>query len=286
MEESIYVVDAENWVEASRLLNQDRFVSKTFQLLPPGFDGTQLREVLDLGCGPGGWLLDLATTFPQIHGVGIDIAKTMIQTATLLQRAEKRNIQFQEGDVRRPFPFSENSFDFVHIRIAHAFLTPADWIAIFKECYRVLQPGGWFCVRDLESIHTQKPATEKLYSSWPVVLQRLSRTFSPSGASIGLLAGLPAVAAQTGLLKKSITLHLLDASSGEPDHEAAMENHRVLFKGIEHLPLEGTGITREELEAIYPQAVEEMDMPDFVAMGILFTLLFQKPEVSEAKVNE
>src|SRR5258708_24510069 len=44
-------------------------------------DPASLHRVLDIGCGPGGWLLETVTRYPHISLVGIDISWRMIEYA-------------------------------------------------------------------------------------------------------------------------------------------------------------------------------------------------------------
>ena len=85
-------------------------------------------ELLDIGCGTG-WL---AEHFP--HYTGIDGSADAVEIATGLGR------NVIEGDVDRPLPFAEESFDAIVMKdlLEHV----ADPTALVREARRVLRPSG------------------------------------------------------------------------------------------------------------------------------------------------
>src|SRR5713226_4502678 len=74
-----YVFDPESPAEMARLINQGRQLTQAMGGLFVGMPDTSgLHNVLDVACGPGGWVLDVAFAHPEIEVAGIDISKTMI----------------------------------------------------------------------------------------------------------------------------------------------------------------------------------------------------------------
>src|SRR6266700_7815889 len=81
--ESSYIIDAESAAEMARLVSQDRLTTKSMGgLLPEQTDLSSIHRVLDVACGPGGWVLDMAFEHPEVQVVGIDIS----------QRSEERRV--------------------------------------------------------------------------------------------------------------------------------------------------------------------------------------------------
>jgi SAM-dependent methyltransferase len=79
-----YIFDAESPTELARLINQDALTTRAMGgplggLLPQQIVG--LHQVLDLACGPGGWVLDVAFAFPDIEVAGIDLSRSMVEYA-------------------------------------------------------------------------------------------------------------------------------------------------------------------------------------------------------------
>jgi ubiquinone/menaquinone biosynthesis C-methylase UbiE len=100
------------------------------------------RSVLDIGCGLGGPACILAGEYGA-HVVGTDLE------APLIERARQRAASQGLGDRARfevvkpgPLGFEDDSFDLV---VSSGGVTQtADKLGIFRECYRVLKPGGTF----------------------------------------------------------------------------------------------------------------------------------------------
>jgi len=99
-----YVLDAENAAEMARLIKQDHLITQHIGgLLAERPDFVHIAHALDIACGPGGWVHEVATTFPAVEVVGIDISRIMIEYAQA-QAAMRglHNARFQVMDATRP----------------------------------------------------------------------------------------------------------------------------------------------------------------------------------------
>jgi ubiquinone/menaquinone biosynthesis C-methylase UbiE len=105
------------------------------------------RRVLDVGCGTGYALRQLAQRLPAaVQLTGIDAAPQMIQVAGQLARDER--LRFGQGTAER-LPFGDAEFDLVITTTS--FDHWADQRAGIRECARVLAPGGCLALTDLFS---------------------------------------------------------------------------------------------------------------------------------------
>ncbi|KAI8145969.1 S-adenosyl-L-methionine-dependent methyltransferase [Fennellomyces sp. T-0311] len=130
----------------------DRLVGQHFALKAL-FEGNVAQEVLpileqgakilDVGCGPGTMLMDLATEYPECELVGIDMCDVFPNNI------KPPNVQFLHANVLERLPFDDNTFDFVHMRFFMLALRREEWPIALKEIHRVLKPGGYF--QSLES---------------------------------------------------------------------------------------------------------------------------------------
>src|SRR5690348_8946386 len=79
---STYILDSESTAEMARLARQDRLITQGMGgLFPERDDIAGIGRILDIGCGPGGWTLEVAFNYPGVQVTGIDISQIMIQYA-------------------------------------------------------------------------------------------------------------------------------------------------------------------------------------------------------------
>ncbi len=93
--------------------------------------GSQPRRVLDLGCGKGQALVDLARRFPQHHYSGIDLS--------VGDHSPAAQVFIHEGDLHH-LPFVDNTFDVVYGEFAFPYVT--DKLRGIREAHRVLRKRG------------------------------------------------------------------------------------------------------------------------------------------------
>ncbi|CAG8484020.1 4913_t:CDS:2 [Acaulospora morrowiae] len=101
--------------------------------------------VLDVGCGTGTWMFDLAADYQKSSYVGVDMVR-LFPAGT-----EPFNVKFVNGNVLNGLPFEDGTFDFVHVQFLVFDIKEADWESIvYKELVRVLKPGGWLEISEPE----------------------------------------------------------------------------------------------------------------------------------------
>ncbi|RHZ87026.1 hypothetical protein Glove_41g82 [Diversispora epigaea] len=94
-------------------------------------------KILDIGCGSGAWVLEMATEYQNPQFTGIDVAP-LYPT-----EIKPENVTFQQANVLLGLPFEDNTFDFVYIRFMIFAFSVEDWERAIKEVVRVTKPGGW-----------------------------------------------------------------------------------------------------------------------------------------------
>jgi len=108
---------------------------------------TAPRRILDVGCGSGYLLRQLAARVPEATDlVGIDPAPAMIRRAQAIACDDR--LRFSIG-VAEQLPYPDGSFDLVIS--TNSFDHWADQQAGLKECARVLGSGGRLVLTDLFS---------------------------------------------------------------------------------------------------------------------------------------
>ncbi|KAL6399709.1 hypothetical protein AUP68_17116 [Ilyonectria robusta] len=93
---------------------------------------SDVKKVLDVGCGTGIWAIDFADEFPGCEVVGTDISP--IQPSWV-----PPNLKFEIDDCTQEWTFGPESFDYIHIRYLVG--TIPDWTELFKQAYKGLKPG-------------------------------------------------------------------------------------------------------------------------------------------------
>jgi ubiquinone/menaquinone biosynthesis C-methylase UbiE len=101
--------------------------------------------VLDLACGPGFGLLELAEEVGEDGTVvGVEISRDFVAEA-LKRTADHPYVHLAQGDLDQGIGFLRNTyFDGAMIIGAYHFLKKPE--VLFSEAVRVLQPGGRLCV--------------------------------------------------------------------------------------------------------------------------------------------
>ncbi|MFC1871727.1 class I SAM-dependent methyltransferase [Chloroflexota bacterium] len=105
--------------------------------------------LVDVGCGTGYFLIDMARAFNDLKFVGVDISSQMVEKATgnITSSGFIERVSFRVGDILR-LPFESNSIDFVVSTLSlHHWIQPSQGL---EEILRVLKPGGQFLVFDLK----------------------------------------------------------------------------------------------------------------------------------------
>ncbi|CAB4404067.1 unnamed protein product [Rhizophagus irregularis] len=111
--------------------NDENYSSPIEQILKSGD-----CKVLDAGCGPGAWLLEMSTQHPLTRFFGVDIA------AVFPSEIKPTNLNFHQCDINRGLPFKDNYFDFVRMSLMATSLKTDQWVNVIRELVRVLKPGG------------------------------------------------------------------------------------------------------------------------------------------------
>ncbi|KAG2229791.1 hypothetical protein INT48_005318 [Thamnidium elegans] len=107
----------------------------------------QLEEgitVLDAGCGPGYWTLDMAKDYPNSKFRGVDVSDFFPK------KYKPDNCEFVIGNITETLPYEDDTFDYIHQRMLLLGLTSSSWDKCLKELLRVLKPGGYIEIIDTD----------------------------------------------------------------------------------------------------------------------------------------
>ncbi|KAF7732076.1 hypothetical protein EC973_006331 [Apophysomyces ossiformis] len=111
-------------------------------------------RVLDVGCGPGSWTMEIAGEYPKSNIVGIDIAQMFPS------EIKPTNCSFHQCNILEPLPFEDATFDYVFMRFVAPGVEEAKWESLIDELVRVLKPAGWIELVEGDSeLHRPGPMT-------------------------------------------------------------------------------------------------------------------------------
>ncbi len=274
-----FVQDRSNLEEMDRLDLQDKMLTSGMgEVLPELPDPTILRSVLDVGCGTGGWLMEIAKTYPMIERlVGADISSNVLAHART--QAESlglgERVQFQPMDALRVLEFPAGSFDLVNQRFGSSWLRTWDWRKILLEYRRVCRPFGVIRITEPNVlIESNSPARQKLNTLFMEAFYRSGRLFTSS--SDGLTTELAPLMMQHSIQDVQTHVHTLTFQAGTESSEYFYQDTAHFFHVI--LPfLQKWMRVKSDYQELCQQALKEMKEPSFVATWTLLTAWGVRP---------
>jgi len=276
---STYVVDAENAADMARLMHQDRLFTKNMGgLFSEHFDLSNIHNILDIACGPGGWVIDVAHTYPEINVVGIDISRLTIEYARAQAKVQWLvNASFQVMDATKALDFADNSFDIVNARLLAAFMPSATWPRLVGECLRITRPGGIIRLTECEMCITNSFGFEKLNGMSTRALQLAGQSFSPDGRNLGITPMLGHFLHDAGCINIQKKAHVIDFSAGTEAHLSQYQNTMVFFKLLQPFLIKMGITTQAEVDGLYQRALDEMMSDDFCGVWFYLTVWGEVP---------
>ena len=273
-----FVEDRSSNPEMIRIMIQDSLVTTGMGgPLSEQPDPAALHRILDIGCGPGGWILEAARMYPHMELVGIDISWRMIEYARAEAQARKLTdgVEFRVMDVLRPLDFPDDSFDLVNMRMASSFLLVKDWPRLLRELLRVTHPGGIVRVTDIVTTQSDSPALTHLVQMLLCAFYRSSHSLTEE--QVGVTHELAHLLSESGCKQVQTEDYMLEFIAGTIGGQNFYEDSRYMFQTV--LPfLQKWGCATEDYDAVYQQALIEMQQPDFRAIWPIVTAWGTKPE--------
>lgn len=276
--DSVYFNDPENVAEMARLIGQDRLITKGMGgLYSERSDLSGIHRILDAACGPGGWILEVALTHPEIEVVGVDVSQVMIDYANAQTRVQGlNNASFQVMDIQKPLDFPDGSFDLVNARFIN-FLPAAAWSPLMQEFGRITRPGGVIRLTESEWWYfTNSPAMENLNAMIIRALKLQGESFSQSGRFTGVLPMLGRFLLDAGCANVNYRSHVIDYSYGTEAYEGFRHDAAIVFKLFQPFIVRMGVATQEEVNQLYEQMQLEMAKDDFRGLMLPLTAWGEK----------
>jgi ubiquinone/menaquinone biosynthesis C-methylase UbiE len=227
-----FVQDQQSEAELTRLAVQDQLITTAMGgVLPEQEDVALWRRVLDVACGPGGWAIEAARTYPGLSVVGIDISHRMVayacKQAEACQVADR--VTFHSMDALRMLEFPPGSFDLVNLRLSIGFLRTWDWPGLLREMLRVVRPQGIIRLTEPDLIHD---TTSQALMRWQDLLvqawYRAGHLFAAETS--GITAHLPHLLQRAGFGQVQTRTSAVSFHAGTPEGEALYDDAYYLFQ--------------------------------------------------------
>lgn len=269
-----FVQDRSNQEELKRILIQDQLITAGMGgVLPEQMDSTSFGRVLDVGCGTGGWLIELAKASPaSTLLIGVDASLTFVEYARAQAEAAHVNdrVEFHVMDALRMLEFPSNSFDLVNHRFAGSWLRTWDWTKLLSEYKRVARRGG--VIRITEPYIFPEDNSPALARFGELMLQAFGQSghlFAPQRD--GITKELAPLLERHGLEQVQTRAYLLEYRVGTSELQSFFEDTRHMMRTLLPFLHKWTGVP-DDYQEICQQALDEMQQPDFVATMHLLTV--------------
>jgi ubiquinone/menaquinone biosynthesis C-methylase UbiE len=250
-----FVQDRSNLDEMTRLQIQDQMMTAGMGgVLPEQPDPTRFQRVLDVACGTGSWLIEAAKTYPTIQLlIGVDVSATMLRYARAQaeEQAVHDRVEFATMDALRMLEFPDEFFNLVNHRFAMSWLRTWDWPKLLDEYQRICKPGGVIRVTECRvGVDSTSSALTRLNELGFQAFYQSGHLFEQDRN--GVINQLARLLTQHGVQDVQTRIHILHYRTALP-----------FFRKWMRVP--------DDYEAIYQQALTEMQQPDFEATLELLT---------------
>ncbi|KIL01069.1 hypothetical protein PAXRUDRAFT_821087 [Paxillus rubicundulus Ve08.2h10] len=191
--------------ELDRLDKQHEMFCKAMGKYPPPLpeimadDGFEVKAILDLGCGSGSWIMDVAREFPNCSAVAVDLVP--MQSISM-----PANCRSEVDDINLGLEHFYGDFNVVHCQLISSGIR--EYHDLINHISHVLRPGGLIDVTEFPFYFT---GLDKKPIMPPV------GTFQPPWTALWMSYANRAVRARGG--DADASLHLLEWVSNHPAFE-------------------------------------------------------------------
>jgi ubiquinone/menaquinone biosynthesis C-methylase UbiE len=266
--------------ERARLSIQDQMLTIAMGgPLPEQQDPAALQRIVDVGCGTGGWLIEVARAYPGVKQlVGVDVSNTILEYAQRLAHEQHvaDRVEFHCMDALCLLEFPDDHFDLVNQRLGSSFLRSWDWMKILQEYKRVVSPGG--IVRITESDMVTESSSQAFVRFNEIVFQALDQAghfldHRPDGVTCELVH----VLSQQGLQNIQTHAHQVEYRMGTPQGQRYFEDTRYATRTLQPFLHKWVRVP-DDFESICRQMLDDMQQPNFFSIWRLLTVWGTAPE--------
>jgi ubiquinone/menaquinone biosynthesis C-methylase UbiE len=255
--------------EMRRLTIQDKMITEAMGgVLSEQADPSVFHSVLDIGCGPGEWVIEAAKQYPDMHLTGIDISHKMVEYASQQARANKVSdqIEFRVMDALRQFEFPADSFDLVNLRFGVSFIRKWEWPEVISEMLRVTKSGGVVRITDSEIVQHSNSLALKIFQKMVLcALHQAGHLFGDE--ETGIIRDLAPLLTRYGVREVQTKIYTTMYQANKTYIEDICYAMKTLKPFIQKW-----GDTGIDYEQICQMAREQINRPGFYAVWQLLTV--------------
>jgi ubiquinone/menaquinone biosynthesis C-methylase UbiE len=277
-----YVLGAENAAEMARIMDQDKLTNESMGgLFPERRDHLEnIHTILDVACGPGGWVHEVARAYPHIDITGIDISAIMVEYANAHARVNGlANAHFQVMNALESLNFPDNAFDLINSRFLLGFMSPPAWPKLVQQCMRNLRPGGTLRMTESEGFGIiNTPAMGRLNELSLRATYKAGRSFIPEGRSYGITAMLERYLREAGFAEIHTQGFAFNYSAGADLHESWCQNFITALQIMRPFMTQMIQVvSAAEFDDLVQQAQIEMLSDEFIGLSYSLMVWGTKP---------
>ncbi len=268
-----FVQDRSNESELSRVEVQGRMITASMGgVLPEQDDPSVFKHVLDVGCGAGDWLIEIAKTYPTASLlIGADVSRRMVEYARAQAQTQQVSdrVEFHTMDALRMLEFPASFFDLVNERFGTSYMRTWDWVNLLLEFRRVTKSGGIIRVTEPDAfVASTSPALSLYYELFMKAMYQSGHLFTEERD--GLKKKLASLLHQSGIQNVQTRDYTLEYRMGTPEWQNFYNDVTYGLRTLAPFLRKWTKVP-DDYDKICEQALDEIKQPNFVATWQLLT---------------
>ena len=190
-----------------------------------------VEHVLDVACGPGSWVLDMAHNYRDINFFGIDLDPAMVRYArSTASISARKDVLFAVGNMHALSPRLNACFDVVHARFVKEATAMRQWPTLLKGLLHLCRPGGYVILTECNYPVTSSTACQHLFDL-------LQQAIVEIGGTPILPTGIEALAYNVGWREVRSSVTSLALSAQTPAYAALLAQLEPLLSLAEQFLL-------------------------------------------------
>lgn len=121
-------------------------------------------KVLEIGCGTGTWLVNMAYEYPNSEFVGLEVKSDII-----IPRNFPKNLTIIKDTLS--LPYDDDEFDFLKMGELIFRVTEVEYEYMIKEMIRVTKRGGWIEINEPHLIPPKRSSLTKLVNAYKEIVE-------------------------------------------------------------------------------------------------------------------